>query len=200
MPDLEELLRADGAAWRAETDAHRPSALAELANPGRPAGRVRWRAPLAAAVITVLIAGTISYLATHGGTNLPILPALPTAGMRIDPLKPATAAEVAVARQQSRPVHRTDAVPGGDNVSEPWQFVALLNHGRTILVTYEIGDSCARPLGIRVQEGSNAVELTALSEVIKGRCEQYLLLGTTTIRLDRPLGNRLLLHARRTTR
>jgi hypothetical protein len=46
-----------------------------------------------------------------------------------------------------------------------------------------------------VEEGSNAVELTALSRVHHKGCEQSLIGGFGTIQLDRPLGHRLLLHA-----
>lgn len=199
MPDLDELLRADGATWRGEIDALGQPAPDGLVAIGRSARHVRWRAPLAAALVTLLLATTIGYYAIRDGSagrSLPALPVLPTAGLRVDPLKPVPASQVAYARRYARPVHRTEALSGGEIHSMHWTFLALLDGGRTVLVGYTIGDSCARSLGFRVQQGSNAVELTALSRVVPGSCEQFLAAGFGVIHLDRPLGSRLLLHGR----
>jgi hypothetical protein len=200
MPDLHELLREDGASWRSEIDAHRPppTAVGDSSARRRPARLTRWRAPLAAAVAAALVAVGVSYLAIRvgeSGTHEPALPVLSTSGTTIDPLKPAPAAQEADARGRARAVHLTNAERGAFNFSMPWRFLALLDHGRNILVSYTLGDPCDRPLGFRVQQGSNAVELTALSNVHHGGCEQSLLGAFGTIHLDRPLGKRLLLHA-----
>jgi hypothetical protein len=122
------------------------------------------------------------------------LPILPTAGTTVDPLKPAS--HLAATLERARPVHVTNAEPGGPIVSMPWHFLALLDGGRTILISYDIGDSCKQSRGIRVEQGSNAVELTALSLVHRrGLCLQYGRAAIGTVRLDTPLGHRLLLHA-----
>lgn len=199
MPDLDELLRADAATWRMEVDALRPEEGSDgLASGGRPRRVMQWCAPLAAATLILLVAAGIGYLASrgdHSGTREPALPVLSTSGTRVDSLKPVAPARVAAASKRARPVHVTDAKRGGWNDSMRWSFLALLDNGRTILVSYVRGDPCDRPLGFGVQQGSNAVELTALSNVHHGGCEQSLLGAFGTIRLDRPLGNRLLLHA-----
>src|SRR4051794_32168188 len=145
MPDVDELLRADGAAWRGEIDAQRQPVQGGLVGPSGLARRNMWRAPLAAALLTVVVAAAISYFATRGGTgkqSLPALPVLPTTGARVDRLNAASRAEIEVAQQRAKPVPRTNAGPGGDNRSMPWQFLALLDHGRTILLTYAIGSPC----------------------------------------------------------
>jgi hypothetical protein len=92
-------------------------------------------------------------------------------------------------------VRRTQAEPGEFNLSMPWRFLALLDQGRTILVSYTLGTPCNRPVGFRVQEGRNAVGLTALSHTYQGQREQPLLVTFGTIHLARSLGKRLLLHA-----
>jgi hypothetical protein len=198
MLDLEQLLRADGAAWRSEVDAQQSSMTGGFTF--LPRQQKAWRAPLVAALITVVLAVAIAYLATAGGAgkrSLPALPVLPTTGVRVDQLNPASPTEIANARQHAAPVHKTHSAPGGDVRSMPWRFIALLDHGRTILVTYAIGSPCAHPLGFAVQEGRNAVELAALSRLSSppNGCEQSLLFRAGTIHLDRPLTGRLLLHA-----
>jgi hypothetical protein len=198
MADLDELLREDGAAWRSEVDAQRSlGAFRDAGHAGRRRRVRRSRAPVVAALTTVILAIGIAYVSTRGDGNTrnTALPTLSTSGTTRDRLRPVPSSEITAAKKRAQAIPTTSATRGAMLLSMHWQFVALLDGGRTILVSYAAGDGCDRTLGFHVQQGSNAVELTALSQVDHGSCTQPLNFLTGTITLDRPLGSRALLHA-----
>jgi hypothetical protein len=102
---------------------------------------------------------------------------------------------VADARRRAAPVNLTNTEPGGAVESRPWGFLKLLSGGRSVLVVYTVGDGCSQPLGFRVQQGRNAVELTSLVTHAGGACSQPAIIGYGIVRLDQPLRSRSLLHA-----
>ena len=201
--DADLLLRADATIWRAEIDATRPEVTARhLPTTDRTRAGRRWQPPVAAAIAVLIVAAAATFLAAppHSATSFLAAPrhsatsnVLATAGTTADPLTPASPADIAVALKGAVPVRLSTRSVGGKIVSMHWQFLALLDAGRTILVTYLVGDPCDTGLGFRVQQSANAVELTALTEVGLG-CQQSLIEGFGTIHLDRPLGSRKLLH------
>ena len=80
----------------------------------------------------------------------------------------------------------------------PWRLLVIDATGRTITVAYVKGDRyCVHALGFEVRETSASVELTALSEQRPGQatCPADLRIGSGTIELKQPLGERPLLHS-----
>jgi hypothetical protein len=116
-------------------------------------------------------------------------------GTSADPLARAAAFLVAYAQRHAQPLAVIDVQPGGAKVSQRWNFIKLLNGGRNVLVSYQLGTSCERELGFRVQESGAAVELSSLTENHTGMCSQPAPVGYGTVQLSRPLGDRTLLHA-----
>jgi hypothetical protein len=99
------------------------------------------------------------------------------------------------AQRHAEPATMTDAGAGGSVRSQAWGFVRLLDGGRSVLVSYVIGDSCARVLGFHVQQGRSAVELTLLVSHRGGNCHQSLTAGSSIVALGGQLAGRTLLHA-----
>lgn len=116
-------------------------------------------------------------------------------GASADPFTQSAPFLVAYAQQHAEPLALTDVPPGGAVASQRWSFVKLLNDGRTVLVSYQLGTSCERELGFHAQESGNAVELASVAEHRSGICTRSAPVGFGTVQLSRPLGDRTLLHA-----
>jgi hypothetical protein len=123
------------------------------------------------------------------------LPVLPTNGTTADPLMPDPREDIALAEERAEPVPTLNYEPTEQVRSKFWSFLKLLDGGESILVRYEVGDACDHLLGFRVQEGSNAVELTSFIQHDAGTCSQPLIFAYGIVPLSQPLGDRALLHA-----
>lgn len=201
MTDLDQFLREDGAAWRSQVDKRRPDdVVAAPSSHHRNGAHARtWRMSLLAAASVGVIAAGISLIATYvGGSGNPDsgLPVLPTAGTRADPLAPSAPFLVTYAQRHAQTLALIGPNPAaGHVVSQRWSFVKLLDAGRTILVSYQLGGLCEHELGFHVQQGRNAVELASLTENRSGSCSQSAPVGYGIVRLSQPLAGRILLHA-----
>ena len=77
----------------------------------------------------------------------------------------------------------------------PWTLLRVQDDGTKVVVAYVIGDGCDTPLGFVVQESDSSVLLTDVSRETSDSCEQDLAGTTGVITLQRPLGDRRLVHA-----
>lgn len=198
MADLERLLQADGAAWRSQVD-DPPAPDGHLVtfplgkHSGRPTGASRniWSPGRVAAVAaTAVIVAGIALVASS----------LVSFGQHRGPEQAGVASRISAPTPASgRPLNasRVRNLSGADLkglTSMPWRYVGLYDGGKTIVVSYTVGNPCAEAVGFVVHESSAAVELTAYSRVSSGQCEQSLVGALGAISLDKPLGNRPLIH------
>lgn len=118
------------------------------------------------------------------------------------PETPAAAVTAQVPARPTAPVWPSPSVPvvlsKADTIgaeSTPWKPVAL--DGRTLTIRYVVGGGCQSFKGVRVRSSEKSVEVWTVVSTDKSAaaCTDALALGAARVVLDRPLGDRTLLHA-----
>lgn len=199
--DIDDLLRRDGAAWRAEIDTSaqddepmRPREVVGLDTPRR--RRLPVVALVAAAVAVIALGGLWLGGQRHGSQAGQSGTSLPTAGATTDPLRPSLPRDLRV----TLPLHPavTAAPSTVPRISMPWKLSAIDNAHKTLAIYYVTGDGdCYRPAGVAVAQTARYVEIQVLStaEPHRTACPTLLALGRAVVTLNAPLGHRTLLHA-----
>ncbi|MFR9726272.1 hypothetical protein ACL02R_23335 [Streptomyces sp. MS19] len=123
------------------------------------------------------------------------------------PLGPPSADALAPAAPPDGPPQDISAAPRVTRAARPgaavlpWEFAALRDGGREVVIRYEEGTACRyRPLGVLVEEGPDSVEIAPLSAELRPdpaeMCAAVQPLPVSrVIGLTEPLGDRPLLHA-----
>lgn len=101
-----------------------------------------------------------------------------------------------------RPVRVIGVPHHGRHAVMPWQFAGLGDGGARLAIVYLPADACASPAGIVIRETASSVLLAPLAKRGKGKICPSIAHGPVrgVVKLERPLGNRRLLHAKTSPR
>ncbi|MGD9485434.1 hypothetical protein WDH52_19665, partial [Streptomyces sp. TRM70308] len=95
-------------------------------------------------------------------------------------------------------IERTEEVAGSDVAVMSWWFAGLREGGQQVVLYYSLGRPCDfDPIGVRVRETEDAVEIAPLSryQPSDGACPQIgVSPGVGYVELKEPLGDRSLFH------
>jgi hypothetical protein len=89
------------------------------------------------------------------------------------------------------------AAQAAKDAASPWQLLAVDTTGRRLEIAFAAGTSgCVSPAGLFVQETGSSVLVDVLTRFYRsGACTADLQVARATVELERPLGNRSLIHA-----
>jgi hypothetical protein len=214
MNDLDDLLAADGSSWRQHVDTVLARAAAGVpVTADRRTRRHRYTAPLlsAAAVavialVTALLIGTSHDGRSHTATANTGNPATPTPSVTA---ASTDAKQSSLAPGWSRTLYPiVDMLTAAETqglTSMPWKLDGIDDAQRSLAISYIAGGGCTFPRGIYIQETASSVLIESLGRTMNApqpsqspqvtACPADLKVGLATIKLQQPLGDRLLLHA-----